>query len=95
MLGEKYGPACLPAQVEVAEFQQILQTGERAGVSTRGLEAAYVRDENATPPCFRLQRRAHTPRPPGAQVREHLRGPRHTLQPTLRAVKLMVTVLDG
>ncbi|XP_046892423.1 NACHT and WD repeat domain-containing protein 2 isoform X1 [Hypomesus transpacificus] len=67
LLGDKYGPACLPAQMEVAEFQQILQTGQRAGVSTRGLEGAYVRDENATPPCFRLQGRSHTPQPPGAQ----------------------------
>uniref|UniRef100_A0A087XAM0 NACHT domain-containing protein n=1 Tax=Poecilia formosa TaxID=48698 RepID=A0A087XAM0_POEFO len=54
LVGHQYGPACLPTQVEVSEFQLLLQESQQAGVGTRQLERAYQRDENAVPPSYRL-----------------------------------------
>ncbi|XP_028978125.2 NACHT and WD repeat domain-containing protein 2 [Esox lucius] len=59
LVGEEYGTACLPAQVEVAEFHTLLQGCQVAGIETLALERAYLRDENATPPSFCLRRRSH------------------------------------
>lgn len=54
LVGHQYGPACLPTQVEVSEFQLLLQESQQAGVGTRQLERAYQRDENAVPPSYHL-----------------------------------------
>uniref|UniRef100_A0A674ACP0 NACHT and WD repeat domain-containing protein 2-like n=1 Tax=Salmo trutta TaxID=8032 RepID=A0A674ACP0_SALTR len=59
LVGAQYGAVCLPAQVEVAEFHMLLQVCQRAGISTRALEKAYLRDENTIPPSFCLQRQTH------------------------------------
>uniref|UniRef100_G3NZZ1 NACHT domain-containing protein n=1 Tax=Gasterosteus aculeatus aculeatus TaxID=481459 RepID=G3NZZ1_GASAC len=49
--------ASLPPQVEVSEYQLLLQESQRAGVSTLELERQYQRDENAVPPSYRLRAR--------------------------------------
>ncbi|XP_029302325.1 NACHT and WD repeat domain-containing protein 2 [Cottoperca gobio] len=54
LVGHQYGTASLPAQVEVSEFQLLLQESQRAGVSTQELERAYQRDENTIPPSYCL-----------------------------------------
>uniref|UniRef100_A0A8C7U448 NACHT domain-containing protein n=1 Tax=Oncorhynchus mykiss TaxID=8022 RepID=A0A8C7U448_ONCMY len=73
LVGAQYGAVCLPAQVEVAEFHRLLQVSQRAGISTRALEKAYLRDENTIPPSFCLQRqtRIHTQLHPDKQVRKN------------------------
>ncbi|XP_069391004.1 NACHT and WD repeat domain-containing protein 2-like [Paralichthys olivaceus] len=60
LVGHQYGAAGLPAQVEVSEFQLLLQQSQRGGISTRGLETLYQRDENTIPPsyCLRAPHRA-------------------------------------
>lgn len=55
LVGHQYGPAGLPSQVEVTEFQLLLQESQRAGVSTQELERVYRRDENSVPPSYRLR----------------------------------------
>ncbi|MEQ2202532.1 hypothetical protein XENOCAPTIV_005397, partial [Xenoophorus captivus] len=47
LVGHQYGAAVLPTQVEVSEYQLLLQESQQAGVCTRQLERAYQRDENA------------------------------------------------
>lgn len=59
LVGHQYGTASLPAQVEVSEYQLLLQESQQAGVSTQELERAYQRDENSIPPSYCL-RPAHT-----------------------------------
>ncbi|KAJ8410788.1 hypothetical protein AAFF_G00187450 [Aldrovandia affinis] len=54
LVGGQYGSTCLPMQVEVSEFQQMVQTGQRMGISTQLLERCYQRDENTIPPSFCL-----------------------------------------
>ncbi|XP_048120854.1 NACHT and WD repeat domain-containing protein 2-like isoform X1 [Alosa alosa] len=54
LIGEEYGTASLPEQVEISEFQNILQTCQSMQLSTRLLEECYRRDENVIPPCFCL-----------------------------------------
>nr|XP_032810935.1 NACHT and WD repeat domain-containing protein 2 [Petromyzon marinus] len=54
LLGERYGDACLPGQIEAAEFERILESALGAGLSTRALEEWYRRDENAVPPAYYL-----------------------------------------
>ncbi|XP_015197131.2 NACHT and WD repeat domain-containing protein 2 isoform X1 [Lepisosteus oculatus] len=54
LIGEQYGRPCLPAQIEVSEFQEVLRVCQQAGVSTQPLERWYRRDENAIPPAFCL-----------------------------------------
>lgn len=54
-MGHQYGTASLPTQVEVSEFQLLLQESQQAGVSTRQLETVYQRDENIIPPSYRLK----------------------------------------
>uniref|UniRef100_UPI0037E7F93E NACHT and WD repeat domain-containing protein 2-like n=1 Tax=Semicossyphus pulcher TaxID=241346 RepID=UPI0037E7F93E len=61
-IGHQYGPASQPAQVEVSEYQLLLQESQRAGVSTVELEREYQRDENTIPPSY-CRRAAHTCRP--------------------------------
>ncbi|XP_033486657.2 NACHT and WD repeat domain-containing protein 2 isoform X2 [Epinephelus lanceolatus] len=56
LVGHQYGKACLPAQVEVSEYQLLLREGQRAGVSTQELERVYQRDENTIPPSYCLRR---------------------------------------
>ncbi|XP_024865065.1 NACHT and WD repeat domain-containing protein 2 [Kryptolebias marmoratus] len=55
LVGHQYGAAGLPTQVEVSEYQLLLQESQQAGVCTRQLEAAYQRDENILPPSYRLK----------------------------------------
>ena len=59
LVGHQYGTASLPAQVEVSEYQLLLQESQQAGVSTQELERVYQRDENTIPPSYCL-RAAHT-----------------------------------
>ncbi|XP_035240343.1 NACHT and WD repeat domain-containing protein 2 [Anguilla anguilla] len=54
LVGRQYGSTGLPVQVEVSEFQQILQTGQQMGIDTQVLERWYCRDENNVPPSFCL-----------------------------------------
>lgn len=55
LVGHQYGAASLPTQVEVSEYQLLLQESQQAGVSTQQLETAYQRDENIIPPSYRLK----------------------------------------
>ncbi|KAJ4935915.1 hypothetical protein JOQ06_017442 [Pogonophryne albipinna] len=55
LVGHQYGSASLPTQVEVSDFQLLLQEGQRAGVRTQELEQAYRRDENTLPPSYCLR----------------------------------------
>uniref|UniRef100_A0A672Z567 NWD1/2-like winged helix-turn-helix domain-containing protein n=1 Tax=Sphaeramia orbicularis TaxID=375764 RepID=A0A672Z567_9TELE len=50
-----YGAFSLPSQVEVSEFQLLLQESQRAGLSTLELERVYGRDENTIPPSYCLR----------------------------------------
>ncbi|XP_051580261.1 NACHT and WD repeat domain-containing protein 2 [Myxocyprinus asiaticus] len=52
LVGEQYGDACLPEQIEVSEFQCLLLVCERMGLRTDILKRCYRRDENAIPPSF-------------------------------------------
>ncbi|XP_030621093.1 NACHT and WD repeat domain-containing protein 2 [Chanos chanos] len=54
LVGEHYGAACLPEQVEVSEFQQILQVCRQMQLSTEVLERCYRRDENTVPASYCL-----------------------------------------
>ncbi|XP_059187871.1 NACHT and WD repeat domain-containing protein 2 [Centropristis striata] len=54
LVGHKYGTAGLPPQVEVSEYQLLLQESQRAGVNTQDLEGVYQRDENTLPPSYCL-----------------------------------------
>ncbi|KAL4646973.1 NACHT and WD repeat domain-containing protein 2-like [Arapaima gigas] len=58
LVGQQYGSACLPMQVEVSEFQALLWTCQKMDISTQLLERWYRRDENAIPPAFFLHPRA-------------------------------------
>uniref|UniRef100_A0A8C2X3Y4 NACHT domain-containing protein n=1 Tax=Cyclopterus lumpus TaxID=8103 RepID=A0A8C2X3Y4_CYCLU len=61
LVGHQYGTASLPAQVEVSEYQLLLQESQRAGVSTQELEREYQRDENTNPASYCLKpRNRHT-----------------------------------
>ncbi|XP_023254492.1 NACHT and WD repeat domain-containing protein 2-like [Seriola lalandi dorsalis] len=55
LVGHQYGTAGLPTQVEVSEFQLLLQEGQQAGVGTLELERVYQRDENTIPPSYCLR----------------------------------------
>ncbi|KAM9318052.1 NACHT and WD repeat domain-containing protein 2 isoform 1-T2 [Pholidichthys leucotaenia] len=55
LVGHQYGSASFPAQVEVSEFQQLLQESQQAGLNTQELERVYHRDENTIPPSYRLR----------------------------------------
>ncbi|XP_078102441.1 NACHT and WD repeat domain-containing protein 2 isoform X1 [Sander vitreus] len=55
LIGHEYGTASLPSQVEVSEYQLLLQESQRAGVSTQELERVYQRDENTIPPSYCLR----------------------------------------
>ncbi|KAM7399395.1 hypothetical protein PAMP_018668 [Pampus punctatissimus] len=52
LVGHQYGRASLPAQVEVSEYQLLLQESQQAGISTRELERVYKRNENTVPPSY-------------------------------------------
>ncbi|XP_055003997.1 NACHT and WD repeat domain-containing protein 2 isoform X2 [Boleophthalmus pectinirostris] len=58
LVGHEYGVAALPCQLEVQEYQMLLQESQRAGLSTAELERVYTRDENSIPPSYRLQPQA-------------------------------------
>uniref|UniRef100_A0A3Q3LC29 NWD1/2-like winged helix-turn-helix domain-containing protein n=1 Tax=Mastacembelus armatus TaxID=205130 RepID=A0A3Q3LC29_9TELE len=45
----------LPTQVEVSEYQLLLQECQQVGVSTRELERVYQREENTIPPSYCLR----------------------------------------
>ncbi|XP_038150830.1 NACHT and WD repeat domain-containing protein 2-like [Cyprinodon tularosa] len=53
LVGHQYGSAALPSQVEVSEYQLLLQACQQVGVCTQQLERVYQRDENAVPPSYR------------------------------------------
>ncbi|XP_008284935.1 leucine-rich repeat and WD repeat-containing protein KIAA1239 [Stegastes partitus] len=59
LVGHQYGPASLATQVEVSEYQLLLQESQQAGVSTQELEKVYQRDESSVPAsyCLRPPRR--------------------------------------
>ncbi|XP_036440694.1 NACHT and WD repeat domain-containing protein 2 [Colossoma macropomum] len=54
LVGEEYGAACLPEQVELSEFLMLLQVCQQMGFSCDILEKCYRRDENTVPPSFCL-----------------------------------------
>lgn len=54
LVGEQYGAACLPEQVELSEFLTVLQVCQEMGISSEVLEKCYRRDENTIPPSFCL-----------------------------------------
>ncbi|KAM9853514.1 NACHT and WD repeat domain-containing protein 2 [Aulostomus maculatus] len=54
LVGHQYGTSSLPVQVEVTEFQHLLQESQQAGISTKELERVYQRDENTIPPSYCL-----------------------------------------
>ncbi|XP_059931775.1 NACHT and WD repeat domain-containing protein 2-like isoform X2 [Gadus macrocephalus] len=58
LVGHQYGRAGLPSQVEVAEYQMLLQVCQHAGITTSALEEAYLRDENSILPSYCLRTRA-------------------------------------
>ncbi|XP_044059532.1 NACHT and WD repeat domain-containing protein 2 isoform X2 [Siniperca chuatsi] len=70
LVGHQYGTASLPAQVEVSEYQLLLQESQQAGVSTQELERVYQRDENTTPPSYCLRPPHRHTRRPQAEVKE-------------------------
>ncbi|XP_026231645.1 NACHT and WD repeat domain-containing protein 2 isoform X1 [Anabas testudineus] len=55
LIGHQYGTASLPAQLEVSEYQLLLQESQQVGISTRKLERVYQRDENTIPPSYGLR----------------------------------------
>ncbi|XP_028276208.1 NACHT and WD repeat domain-containing protein 2 isoform X2 [Parambassis ranga] len=55
LVGHQYGTAGLPAQVEVSEYQMLLQQSQQAGISTQELEGVYRRDENTVPTSYCLR----------------------------------------
>uniref|UniRef100_A0A8C6U6G4 NACHT domain-containing protein n=1 Tax=Neogobius melanostomus TaxID=47308 RepID=A0A8C6U6G4_9GOBI len=55
LVGHEYGTVALPSQVEVSEFQMLLQESQRSGASTHELEKIYSRDENNIPPSYCLK----------------------------------------
>ncbi|CAL8335111.1 unnamed protein product [Boreogadus saida] len=55
LVGHQYGKAGLPSQVEVAEYQLLLQVCQHAGITTSALEEAYLRDENSILPSYCLR----------------------------------------
>lgn len=55
LVGHEYGTASLPTQVEVSEYQLLLQESQQAGISTQELERVYRRDENTIPPSYCLR----------------------------------------
>ncbi|XP_016139866.1 NACHT and WD repeat domain-containing protein 2 [Sinocyclocheilus grahami] len=52
LVGEQYGDACLPEQIEASEFQHVLKVCQQMDFRTEILERCYQRDENAIPPSF-------------------------------------------
>lgn len=54
LIGEQYGDACLPEQIEASEFQSLLQACQRMNLKCEILERCYQRDENVIPPSFCL-----------------------------------------
>ncbi|XP_036393494.1 NACHT and WD repeat domain-containing protein 2 [Megalops cyprinoides] len=73
LVGGQYGRACLPTEVEVSEFQEVLRTGQRMGICTQVLERWYQRDENIIPPSFCLLGHQHHDEvtPAGNQRKPH------------------------
>ncbi|XP_020391854.2 NACHT and WD repeat domain-containing protein 2-like [Rhincodon typus] len=55
LIGEQYGSASLPAEIEASEFEVILCKSQNEGHCTRLLQNWYQRDENAVPPAYYLR----------------------------------------
>ncbi|XP_058490281.1 NACHT and WD repeat domain-containing protein 2 [Solea solea] len=55
LVGHQYGSASVPTQVDVPEYELLLQQSQQAGVSTQVLERFYQRDENTIPPSYCLR----------------------------------------
>ncbi|XP_072248670.1 NACHT and WD repeat domain-containing protein 2 [Leuresthes tenuis] len=59
LVGHQYGTASLPTQVEVSEYQLLLQESQRVGACTQELEGSYRRDENTIPASYCLRPHTH------------------------------------
>lgn len=68
LVGEQYGGACLPEQIEASEFQHVLMVCQQMGLRTDILERCYQRDENAIPPSFCMLNPAGHFKHPGVQA---------------------------
>ncbi|XP_062275307.1 NACHT and WD repeat domain-containing protein 2-like [Scomber scombrus] len=87
LVGHQYGKASLPAQVEVPEYQLLLQESQQAGVSTKELERVYKRDENTIPPSYCLTpSHRHTCGPQQADVKEEEENKMEEKEEELRKV---------
>ncbi|KAK1900183.1 NACHT and WD repeat domain containing protein 2 [Dissostichus eleginoides] len=94
LVGHQYGSASLPTQVEVSDFQLLLQEGQRAGVRTQELEQAYRRDENTLPPSYCL-RRPHRPTccPQEVEAKDEEETPMKAKEEELRKVFQTIVTL--
>ncbi|XP_073709950.1 NACHT and WD repeat domain-containing protein 2 [Misgurnus anguillicaudatus] len=52
LVGEQYGDACLPEQIEASEFQRLLQACQHVDIRSDILERYYQRDDNVISPSF-------------------------------------------
>ncbi|XP_060682178.1 NACHT and WD repeat domain-containing protein 2-like isoform X1 [Hemiscyllium ocellatum] len=55
LIGEQYGSASVPAEIEAREFEMILCKSQNKGLRTRLLQNWYQRDENSVPPAYYLR----------------------------------------
>ena len=56
IIGDKYGPAPLPAHIDADEFEIMKKMAEEERLPRYFLlDAWYVRDDNAIPPVYVLQ----------------------------------------
>lgn len=87
LVGHQYGTAGLPTQVEVSEYQLLLQESQQAGISTQELERVYQRDENTEPAsyCLRPSHR-HTCGSLQAEVKEEEQSETKAKEAELRKV---------
>ncbi|XP_072900105.1 NACHT and WD repeat domain-containing protein 2-like [Hemitrygon akajei] len=58
LIGEQYGSAGVPEEIEVNEFEMILCRSQNEGLKTTVLEKWYHRDENSVPAAYRLRAKA-------------------------------------
>ncbi|XP_022062004.1 NACHT and WD repeat domain-containing protein 2 isoform X2 [Acanthochromis polyacanthus] len=73
LVGHQYGAASLPTQVEVSEYQLLLQESQQAGISTQELERVYQRDENTVPASYCLRPSHRHACCPTAEVKEEVK----------------------
>ncbi|MED6272818.1 hypothetical protein CHARACLAT_000649 [Characodon lateralis] len=85
LVGHQYGAAVLPTQVEVSEYQLLLQESQQAGACTRQLERAYQRDENVLPPSYCL-------RPSGEEKEEEENNMMHNKENLRKVLQTAVSL---